>query len=106
MPGSSNLDSFCNGRQIDVYVDKVCTHIQEMRINIFCTHIYIYVHVCVCVCARANYLWQKLWLIGLFCFMAFQPLWIIILPLAMGKIVGQTGFFSLGEGTSLGEGKF
>ena len=26
-------------------------------------------------------------------------------PLAMGKIVGQTGFFSLGEATSLGEGK-
>ena len=24
----------------------------------------------------------------------------------MGKIVGQTGFFSLGEATSLGEGKF
>ena len=29
----------------------------------------------------------------------------IILPPAMGKIVGQTGFFSLGEATSLGEGK-
>ena len=29
----------------------------------------------------------------------------IILPSAMGKIVGQTGFFSLGEATSLGEGK-
>ena len=27
------------------------------------------------------------------------------LPPAMGKIVGQTGFFSLGEATSLGEGK-
>ena len=29
----------------------------------------------------------------------------IILPPAMGKIVGQTGFFSLGEVTCLGEGK-
>ena len=29
----------------------------------------------------------------------------IILPPAMGKIVGQTRFFSLGEVTSLGEGK-
>ena len=30
----------------------------------------------------------------------------IILPPAMGKYVaGQTGFFSLGEATSLGEGK-
>ena len=29
----------------------------------------------------------------------------IILPSAMGKMVGQTGFFSLGEATSLGEGK-
>ncbi len=29
----------------------------------------------------------------------------IILPPAMGKIVGQTSFFSLGEATSLGEGK-
>ena len=29
----------------------------------------------------------------------------IILPPAMGKIVGQIGFFSLGEATSLGEGK-
>ena len=29
----------------------------------------------------------------------------IILPPAMGKIVGKTGFFSLGEGTSLGEEK-
>ena len=29
----------------------------------------------------------------------------IILPLAMGKIVGQTRFFSLGEATNLGEGK-
>ena len=29
----------------------------------------------------------------------------IILPSAMGKIVGQTRFFSLGEATSLGEGK-
>ena len=29
----------------------------------------------------------------------------IILPPAMGKIVGQTGFFRLGEATSLGEGK-
>ena len=28
-----------------------------------------------------------------------------ILPPAMGKIVGQTWFFSLGEVTSLGEGK-
>ena len=28
-----------------------------------------------------------------------------ILPAAMGKIVGQTRFFSLGEATSLGEGK-
>ena len=28
-----------------------------------------------------------------------------ILPPAMGKIGGQTGFFSLGEATSLGEGK-
>ena len=27
----------------------------------------------------------------------------IILPPAMGKIVGRTGFFSLGEATSLGE---
>ena len=29
----------------------------------------------------------------------------IILPPAMGKIVGQTEFFSLGKTTSLGEGK-
>ena len=29
----------------------------------------------------------------------------IILPPAMGKIVGQTGFFSLDKATSLGEGK-
>ena len=29
----------------------------------------------------------------------------IILPLAMGKIVGQTGCFSFGEATSQGEGK-
>ena len=29
----------------------------------------------------------------------------IILPQAMGKIVGQTEFFSLGKATSLGEGK-
>ena len=29
----------------------------------------------------------------------------IILPPAMGKIVGQTKFFSLGEATSLREGK-
>ena len=29
----------------------------------------------------------------------------IILPLAMGKIVEQTRFFSLGGTTSLGEGK-
>ena len=29
----------------------------------------------------------------------------IILPPAMGKIVGQTRFFSLGEAMSLGEGK-
>ena len=29
----------------------------------------------------------------------------IILPPAMGKIVGQTRFFSLVEATSLGEGK-
>ena len=29
----------------------------------------------------------------------------IILPPAMGKIVGQTRFFGLGEATSLGEGK-
>ena len=29
----------------------------------------------------------------------------IILPPAMGKLVGQTGFLSLGEATSLGEGK-
>ena len=29
----------------------------------------------------------------------------IILPPAMGKIVGQTRFCSLGEATSLGEGK-
>ena len=29
----------------------------------------------------------------------------IILPPAMGKIVGQTRFFSLSEATSLGEGK-
>ena len=29
----------------------------------------------------------------------------IILPPAMGKIVGQTMFFSVGEATSLGEGK-
>ena len=28
-----------------------------------------------------------------------------ILPPAMGEIVGQTRFFSLGEATSLGEGK-
>ena len=30
----------------------------------------------------------------------------IILPPAMGKIVGLTRLFSLGEATSLGEGKF
>ena len=30
---------------------------------------------------------------------------LIILPPDMGKIVGQTTFFSLGEATSLGEGK-
>ena len=30
---------------------------------------------------------------------------LIILPPAMGKIVGQTEFFSLGEATSLGEVK-
>ena len=30
---------------------------------------------------------------------------LIILPPAMGRIVGQTGFFSLDEATSLGEGK-
>ena len=30
---------------------------------------------------------------------------LIILPPAMGKIVGQTRFFSLGEAISLGEGK-
>ena len=29
----------------------------------------------------------------------------IILPPAMGKLVGQTRFFSFGEATSLGEGK-
>ena len=29
----------------------------------------------------------------------------IILPPAMDKLVGQTGFFSLGEETSQGEGK-
>ena len=29
----------------------------------------------------------------------------IILPQAMGKIVGQTRFFSIGEATSQGEGK-
>ena len=29
----------------------------------------------------------------------------IILPSAMGKIVGQTRFFSPGEATSLGKGK-
>ena len=29
----------------------------------------------------------------------------IILPPAMGKIVGQIRFFSLGKATSLGEGK-
>ena len=29
----------------------------------------------------------------------------MILPPAMGKIEGQTRFFSLGEATSLGEGK-
>ena len=29
----------------------------------------------------------------------------IIVPPAMGKIVGQTRFFSLGEATSLGEGR-
>ena len=29
----------------------------------------------------------------------------IILPPAMGKIVGQTRFFSPGDATSLGEGK-
>ena len=29
----------------------------------------------------------------------------IILPPAMGKKIGQTRFFSLGEATSLGEGK-
>ena len=29
----------------------------------------------------------------------------IILPPAMGKIAGQTRFFSLGEATRLGEGK-
>ena len=29
----------------------------------------------------------------------------IILPPAMGKIVGQTRFFSLSKATSLGEGK-
>ena len=29
----------------------------------------------------------------------------IILPPDMGKIVGQTKFFTLGEATSLGEGK-
>ena len=29
----------------------------------------------------------------------------LILPPAMGKIVGRTRFFSLGEATSLGEGK-
>ena len=29
----------------------------------------------------------------------------IILPPAMGKIVGQARFFSLGEASSLGEGK-
>ena len=28
-----------------------------------------------------------------------------ILPPAMGKVVGQTEFFSFGEATSLGEGK-
>ncbi len=30
---------------------------------------------------------------------------LIILPPAMRKIVGETGFFSLGVATSLGEGK-
>ena len=30
---------------------------------------------------------------------------LIIRPPVMGKIVGQTRFFSLGEATSLGEGK-
>ena len=30
---------------------------------------------------------------------------LIILPPGMGTIVGQTGFFSLGDATSLGEGK-
>ena len=30
----------------------------------------------------------------------------IILPPAMGKIVGQTRFFGLDEATSLGKGKF
>ena len=30
---------------------------------------------------------------------------LIILPPGMGKIVGQTRFFSFGEATSLGEGK-
>ena len=29
----------------------------------------------------------------------------IIPPLSMGKIVGQTKFFSLGEAISIGEGK-
>ena len=29
----------------------------------------------------------------------------IILPPAMGEIAGQTRFFSIGEATSLGEGK-
>ena len=29
----------------------------------------------------------------------------IILPPAMGKIVGQTRFFNLGKATNLGEGK-
>ena len=29
----------------------------------------------------------------------------IILPTAMGKIVGQIGFFSFGGATNLGEGK-
>ena len=30
---------------------------------------------------------------------------VYILPPAMGEIVGQTRFFSLGEANSLGEGK-
>ena len=36
---------------------------------------------------------------------ALIPLDPLILPSTMGKIVGQTEFFSLGEATSLGEGK-